>query len=321
VLARATAVAAFGAAVPVLFLAFAVAGLLVALKQSPLICVLIRADCSTALATWTAACVALAAFLAAVAALNLERKPSLGINRCSDDGHRTPRMPVYIIDATEASFYNVPPLFPETAFEALLHFDFENLGRSALLNVEIELHLTHARHSKSHMAWIGSIGVDKAAHVSVYYLIDAFWPSLQWSSTAKASGVTTQLGVQPLYNCRDLWTGAKKAPASIGSAGLARRRSHRPRESSSRWWQVEARRVHGMPNGVSPGRARYAWGGLVLVYAATAVFGAIFGSGAAKHYANDENHIREDRWRAMYTERHVNSQAYDLNRLIRKKPR
>ena len=167
-------------------------------KQSLLTCVLGSPECSSAAATWSlliaTACAFIAAYDAASKAgkalrvaqdtLNVEKEPILGQWICTEEqAHKVPRESVFIENRECA--IGRPQSLPESAFIPI-NFDFENLGRIALLNVRVRLHLEWADEGKQTeykdaAIQLGSIGAHGSAHVSVYLVWDApVRPRIGW---------------------------------------------------------------------------------------------------------------------------------------------
>jgi hypothetical protein len=159
-------------------------------------CVFGDGPCSAAAATWSLVLITLFAFLAAYqAALSaseslaistktyaLETEPVLSQTVCENKQHELPRLTLFIEDQQITLMH--PTSRPIEAF-GQVDFDFQNLGRSALLDVVVELILTFDTVEKPFPVTIGSIAALGDAHVRVCILWDAdTLPSIEWNPTA-----------------------------------------------------------------------------------------------------------------------------------------
>lgn len=187
----------WGAAMAALFFVSVGVGFWLRTRWSFGDCVFGQPDCSAAAATWTLVFVTTCAFIAAYEAamkagsalivsrraLDLETKPVLGQWICTNDEHRVPRTALFVTDATASE--TVPSGHDQNDFVPL-EFDFENLGRNALLEVVVTLYLKYEDEPvEPYPLKIGNIATDKDAHVVIYLLWDSpTRPSIGWSSTA-----------------------------------------------------------------------------------------------------------------------------------------
>lgn len=159
-------------------------------KDSLTDCIFGRADCSNAAATWTLLVATVCAFIAAyeaamkagaalrvsTQAFNIETEPMLGQWLCTnEEGHKAPRAIVFIEDHTVS--LSMPRIYAKDRFVPL-YFDFENLGRTALREVTVTLHLEWLPEDDENGKTfdqaipLGSIGAHRDAHVSIFLLWD-----------------------------------------------------------------------------------------------------------------------------------------------------
>lgn len=182
-------------------------------------CIFSHPECSTAVATWLLGVVTSAAFLAAYEAatkagqalrvsrdaLQLEVNAVLGLTMCTNDDHKRPRKALFLSGGR--AFDSVPDGSILDDFVAL-DFDFENLGRTALLNLAVSLKVN----DDVHRVQIGNIGADKDAHISVMLLWEQpSLPILEWLSPAVVSGKDLDFAPLPPGQVQGPVTGSEQS--------------------------------------------------------------------------------------------------------------
>jgi hypothetical protein len=175
-------------------------------------CVFARPDCSVAAATWTLVLITTFAFIAAYEAatkagqalrisrqaLEVEIKPVLGQWICNDKSH-IPRWTGFIEDDELV----MQPVKNEVGEFVPLEFDFQNLGRAALINVVVTLMLSKSskglsNDAKCYPVPLGNIGVEKEAHVTINMLWGApSRPLIGWKDEAQAGRGTLHYSTLP----------------------------------------------------------------------------------------------------------------------------
>ncbi len=187
------------------------------------------------MATWMLCFITAAAFIAAYeaarkagetlrvsnAAYELETEPLLGVWLCSSSEHKVPRVELYVVgdqlESTPRSRLREDAYVP-------VHFDLENLGRSALRNVLVPLQLNDRPPVDVR---IGNIGPDKYAHVILFFEWDILKrPTIAWLSPAIERG-------QPLD-----YTPLPRLRVARNVASDARRRATRPLDARQRKWRL-----------------------------------------------------------------------------------
>ena len=196
-----TRILAWSASIVALFFMGLGIGFWLHTKQSITTCVFGHPDCSTAAATWAlliaTACAFIAAYEAAMragqaltvsqnalivsqAALSVETEPALGQWICTCDGHKVPKVVVFIED--QICSVGKPRKYSQNLFLAM-DYEFENLGRNALRDVTVTLYLRWETENvtQEQTIQLGSIGANRDAHVSVNLLWDsATRPRIGW---------------------------------------------------------------------------------------------------------------------------------------------
>jgi hypothetical protein len=176
-------------------------------------CIFAKPDCSSAIATWCLVAVTAVAFLAAFEAatkaghaleisrqaLFIETRPILGISLCAKDEHTKPNKTAFFSNGVLTA--NAPHDRPVDQFVPL-EFDFENLGREALLNVEATIRLsvpTSTGYSvQSIPLFIGNIGPQKEAHLSLMLGWNDFpLPIIEWLSPTTVDGQPLRISPMP----------------------------------------------------------------------------------------------------------------------------
>jgi hypothetical protein len=186
-------------------------------KDSLTDCIFGHPDCSNAAATWTLFAATVCAFIAAYEAamkagaalrvsqealrvsqeaFNIETEPMLGEWLCTnEEGHKAPRAIVFIEDQSVS--ISMPKKYTKDLFVPL-HFDFENLGRTALRGVTVVLHLEWDEETtRDQTIPLGSIGAHRDAHVSIFLLWDfPTRPKIGWLPEAT---ILTQAGAPDAF--------------------------------------------------------------------------------------------------------------------------
>ena len=152
-------------------------------------CIFTRADCSTAVATWSVAFVTGAAFFAAFRAYLLEVDPTLGVTLRHGRERQRADLAIFVVRGT-MSIRNVPQNSHQDEF-APVAFDFQNLGRSSLVNLSTNL-LLYDRQSGALLAnepvKVGNIAPNQSLRVVLYLLRDPPWPMIVWGGEANRRG-------------------------------------------------------------------------------------------------------------------------------------
>jgi hypothetical protein len=192
-------------------------------------CLLADHECSTAVATWTLNVISSAAFIAALIAgiyakraYGLETKLSLGQGPCDVRDHEKPRAIRYVERPDVISDYTNSPQSDFTKVD----YDFLNLGRSPLEDVQVALQLywlddwyVRVRSGRDSPATINTIDIgpiptDCSAHVSIWFLktliSQSKIPFIGWDPNASNRGALLEFTPYQyvlVYQSQDKTTG------------------------------------------------------------------------------------------------------------------
>jgi hypothetical protein len=158
-------------------------------------------SCSLTIATWGLVCLAASAFLATALAVDYARRAydievacRLEQRRCRDKEHwASPDLRVFVLPNGQIVQYGVPLEFlgRRTAGSwRRQHHAFINLGRSALVDVSVELVFTYGnRHTSRERLSLGCVGADNnEVHVTLYWFgalgrVDVRWATARHGGT------------------------------------------------------------------------------------------------------------------------------------------
>ena len=293
-------------------------------------CLFADSNCSTALGTWFLGIVTSATFLAAYKAaistahtlavarrtLEVETAPILGLARCTNQDHKHTHVAIFT-NGGEISVDKALDGYGTDEFMPL-NYDFENLGRTALLNLEVALVIN----GQSYPIRFGNIAAEKLVHVSLMLLWGRSPAPHEWRSPAKVADVANKN--EYYLEFAALSTAIIRgviSPANTkeGERGWEIAFPHNRAPEMERAPLVSEVQPH-------PGRMALKYTGLGLSLFACCLLLSIvpynFGWNAGKKTASTDIQTKiykeHDRNLNMYTERHINNRAYDAHRALLK---
>ena len=178
----------WGAIAVALFLLALALGFIHGSHESVLVCLFAQPTCSTAVAAWSTALIAAFAFVAAYDAAvkagdalkvsqdtyDLEIRPRFGVSLCVSD-HKRASIQVFVVSPKDANVGKPPAGYALDRFQPVA-IDFENLGRSVLMNMSVEVRLSSGDQSRDLWIYVGNIAATSNIHADFHVLKGAYQP-------------------------------------------------------------------------------------------------------------------------------------------------